>query len=388
MNASTASGINSAINPNIATSSDTERFPRVFTILLVDDHPANLVSLEEMLQNENCAFLKAANGNDALQLTLKNPQIGLILLDVQMPEMDGFEVARLLQLDPCTKKIPIVFVTATCKDEKFAIKGFKAGAVDYLYKPLNITITRAKVEIYEKLYFMKRDLKNTIEEKNKTNRQLENFTRNIAHDLKTPLAGMITLVNLLQMNDQIQTIQDVKEEMEILSDLSINLSEMIDTMLEETKKKESEQKLEDINIPELINQIIQLLRPATNMKIMVDYNLPTIYSKKYQLQQVFQNLIGNALKYIEKKEGNIFIGGKDNGLYYEFFVKDNGPGIPKDSLQRIFDKYETTNIKSNVDSSTGLGLSTLKNLIERQGGQIWVESTIGEGSKFMFTWKK
>lgn len=366
----------------------TESVYPYFTILLVDDHPANLLSLEEMLQHENYVFLKASNGNDALQLALKNPNIGLILLDVQMPGMDGFEVAKLLKLNVCTKKMPIVFVTAACKEEKFAIKGFKTGAADYLYKPLNITITRAKVQIFEELYFMQLRLKNTIEEKNKVNKQLENFTNTIAHDLKTPLAGMISLVYLLQMNEQIQTIDDVKEEMEMLSKLSVNMSDMISSMLEESRKKDSDQKLEEIKVPELINQIIQLLRPAPNMKILFEYDLPTLYTKKHQLQQVFQNLIGNALKYIEKQEGQIFIGGKDKGFYYEFFVQDNGPGIPENSLERIFNKYETANVISNIDSSTGIGLNTLKTIIEEQGGKIWVKSVINKGSKFIFTWKK
>ena len=360
----------------------------IFTILLVDDHPANLISLEELLQRKNYVFLKACNGNDALQIALKNPQIGLILLDVQMPIMDGFEVARLLKLNMLTNKIPIIFVTAACKEEKFAVKGFESGAADYLCKPLNITITRAKVQVFEEMYFMQLNLKTTIDEKNKVNSQLESFTKTIAHDLKTPLAGMISLVYLLQMNKQIQTIDDVKEEMEMLAELSTNLSDMISSMLEESRKKESEQKIEEIKVPELINQIIHLLRPATHIHILFQYNLPTLNTKKYQLQQVFQNLIGNALKYIEKEEGQIFIGGKDRGAYYEFFIQDNGPGIPEESLEKIFNKYETANTKSNIDSSTGIGLNTLKTIIEEQGGKIWVKSTVTKGSKFLFTWKK
>src|SRR5687768_16802138 len=107
----------------------------IFTILLVDDRPENLISLEEILQTDNRIFLKASSGNEALKILLKNPQIGLVLLDVQMPEMDGFEVARLIKMNPKTQDISIIFVTAISKEEQYVLKGFNEGAVDYLHKP-------------------------------------------------------------------------------------------------------------------------------------------------------------------------------------------------------------------------------------------------------------
>src|SRR5690349_2639885 len=130
-----------------------------FTILLVDDRPENLFSLEEILQKEGRSFIKASSGNEALKQVLKNSNIGLIMLDVQMPGMDGFEVAKILKSSSKTKNISIIFVTAISKDQQFVLKGFQEGAVDYLQKPLDISVTQAKVDVFEKLYFYQQELK-------------------------------------------------------------------------------------------------------------------------------------------------------------------------------------------------------------------------------------
>lgn len=131
-----------------------------FLILLVDDRSENLISLEEILAQPGRRFLKANSGNEALKTVLKNEQIGLIMLDVQMPDMDGFEVARLLKSNTKSKDIAIIFVTAISKDEQYVLKGFEEGAVDYLQKPLDINVTRAKVNVFERLYHTQTRLKN------------------------------------------------------------------------------------------------------------------------------------------------------------------------------------------------------------------------------------
>jgi two-component system sensor histidine kinase/response regulator len=136
--------------------------PTEFTILLVDDRPENLISLEEVLAQEGRTFIKASSGNEALRQVLKNDQIGLIMLDVQMPDMDGFEVAQFLKSNPKTRDISIIFVTALSKEDQYILKGFQEGAVDYLQKPLNINVTKAKVNVFEKIYFYQKNLKNTV----------------------------------------------------------------------------------------------------------------------------------------------------------------------------------------------------------------------------------
>src|SRR5262245_39014413 len=140
---------------------------RNFTVLLVDDKNDNIISLEAMLEQQNRIFLKANSGNDALQIVKTNQDIGLIILDVQMPVMDGFEVARTLKSDDSAKNIPIIFVSAINKDYKDVLNGFDTGGFEYLSKPLDVQITRAKVKAFEELHSHRQYLNYSIEQKSR-----------------------------------------------------------------------------------------------------------------------------------------------------------------------------------------------------------------------------
>jgi signal transduction histidine kinase len=361
-----------------------------FTILLVDDREENILSLEEMLEKDGRIFLKANSGNDGLKLALKHhDEIGLIMLDVQMPGMDGFEVANILKSNPKTKDISIIFVTAISKEEKNILKGFDEGAVDYLQKPLDINVTKAKVNVFEKLFYFQKELKDAIAEKEKVNKQLERFMYVVAHDLKSPLSGIISLLELVKEHEGVQKMEDVSEYVNMAADASGHLAEMITSILEYSRKSEMQQTIEDVDTQELVEQIIKLSYPPPHIQVNVEGALPTIKTKRLKLQQVFQNLISNAIKYNNKAEGKISIGVSDeNASSYTFYVKDNGAGIEQKDQERIFNLFEITDNKSNSDSSTGIGLNLLKTLVEEQGGEIWVKSELGEGSIFSFTWCK
>ncbi|TAE16472.1 MAG: hybrid sensor histidine kinase/response regulator [Bacteroidetes bacterium] len=362
---------------------------REFTILLVDDRPENLLSLEDMLEEPGRVFLKANNGSEALKLSLKNAEkIGLVLLDVQMPDMDGFEVAKLLKSNPKTKDISIIFVTAINREEQYVMKGFGEGAVDYLQKPLDINVTKAKVAVFEKLYFFQTDLKQALANTEKVNKQLERFVYIVSHDLKSPLSGIITMLSLLECDDVIMAHPELQNNIEMLSQASNHLSVMISSILDYSRQSVSQQTIEEVNINELVQQIAYLIFPPKHIHIEIVDDLPTLQTKRIKLQQIFQNLISNAIKYNDKPSGHIEIGCTDKGDHYEFFVKDNGPGIPPEARNKIFNFGETTDNKSHADSSTGIGLNILKMSIEEQGGKIWVESEVGVYSKFIFQWTK
>ena len=356
-----------------------------FKILLVDDRVENLIALEEMLQAESRTFIKALNVIEALRLAALTDDIGLILLDVQMPGMNGFEVAKLLASTQKTKNITVIFVTAINREEHFVLEGFKEGAVDYLSKPLNIKITRAKVKVFENLYNAQKQLKEALIEKDRVIEKLERFGKVVAHDLKTPLAGIISLITLLQMDPRIQTIEDIKEEMEMLNQVSLNLSDMISSML--TDARNSENTLEEVDVNLLITQIKNNLFIPKHICLNLE-KLPVLITNKIKLQHVFQNLISNAIKYHDKDLGKLQIGVVEKVDFYQFFVEDDGVGIPYEDQERIFEKYEITSNVSVKDSSLGLGLSSIKTVIEEQGGKIWVDSQPQIGSTFYFTWKK
>jgi signal transduction histidine kinase len=188
------------------------------------------------------------------------------------------------------------------------------------------------------------------------------------------------------MDPRIQTIEDIKEEMELLNQVSSNLSDMISSMLVDARN--SENTLEEVDVNSLIAQVKSILFIPPQITLNVKEKLPVIFTNRIKLQHVFQNLIGNALKYHNKESGKILIGFREETDFYQFFVEDDGVGICKSDQERIFEQYEITNNVSAIDSSSGLGLSSIKTVIEEQGGKIWVESIPLIGSTFYFTWKK
>ncbi|GAC1439405.1 MAG: response regulator [Sediminibacterium sp.] len=361
---------------------------KYFTILLVDDRPENLLSLKEILVKEGRHFIQADSGNEALKQVLKNENIGLILLDVQMPEMDGFEVARILKSNPKTKDISIVFVTALSREEQYVLRGFEEGAVDYLQKPLDINVVKAKVNVFEQLYFNQYQLKSTLAEVDRINKQLERFVYVVSHDLKSPLASITMMLDLLQSDEYVQKNPSLKENIAMLYQASGRLGDMIVSVLDYSRQSVSQQTVEEVDTAALVNQLIVFLVPPRHLEGVVSSTLPVIRTRMIKLQQVLQNLISNAIKYNDKPHGRIEIGAADKGSWYEFYVQDNGPGIAEADRNRIFRLFETGDTKSTSDSSTGIGLNLLKVLVEEQGGKIWVESKQGEGSTFYFEWKK
>lgn len=359
-----------------------------FTILLVDDRPENLISLEEILFQDGRKFITASSGNEALKQVLRNSDIGLIMLDVQMPEMDGFEVARILKSNQKTKEVAIIFVTAISKEEEFVLQGFEEGAVDYLHKPLDVNITRAKVKVFEQLYFYQQELKYSNQELERIINQLERFVFIVSHDLKSPLASIITMLSIIKKAPALTEQPELEEKIDLVYMASNHLSQMIGSILEYSRQGLSQQKVEEVDTQILVSEIAFLLFPPETIKIVAEDNLPVLNTRKQKLQQVFQNLLSNAIKYMDKKEGLIEVSGTDKGDHFLFSVKDNGPGIAKQDRGRIFQLFEVTENVSNRDSATGIGLNILKLIIEEQGGKIWVDSQLGIGSTFYFEWRK
>lgn len=359
-----------------------------FTILLVDDRPENLLSLEEILLKPGRKFITAQSGNEALKQVLKHEHIGLIMLDVQMPEMDGFEVARILKSNPRTKDISIIFVTALSREEQYVLKGFAEGAVDYLQKPLDINVVRAKVNVFEQLYFNQFRLKSALTELDRINKQLEKFVYIVSHDLKSPLSSVIMMLELIRNDAHIKANEEVRENIDMVYQASGRLSDMIMALLEYSTTSLSQQAIEEVDLHQMVQQLAALLFPPKHIQIQIRQQLPSLVTRKVKLEQVFQNLLSNAIKYNDKPQGLIEVGYTDKEGYHEFFVRDNGPGIAEEDRSRIFKLFETTVNQSQRDSSTGIGLNLLKIIVEEQGGKIWVESNPGEGSVFYFEWMK
>ncbi len=360
-----------------------------FTILLVDDREENLIALEELLDNGQRMFIKAMSGNEALKCVLKHDGIGLIMLDVQMPHMDGFEVATLLKANPKTRDISIIFVTAINKDEQYVMKGFGQGAVDYLAKPLDSNVTRAKVKVFEQLYTYQQALKHSAAEVAKINKQLERFVYMVAHDLKSPLAGLISLLSLVEYANEDRPLPQ-PELAEYLGDMKtagMHMTTMISSVLEYSRQSLDQQACESVNVSDLLQQTARLLFPPRHIHIQVVEPMPVLYTRKLKLQQVFQNLLSNAIKYSDKAQGEIEVSCRETGDFVQFAVQDNGPGMTDEQQAQLFRLFKA-NGQSTHESSTGVGLNIVKVLVEEQGGSVQVKTAVGQGSTVLFDWRK
>ncbi len=355
-------------------------------ILIVDDRPENLLSLESLLESDNRNLLKASSGSEALKIAFET-QLALIILDVQMPEMDGFEVARLLKENPRTKDIAIIFVTALSENEKYTLQGYEEGAVDYLHKPLIPSIVKAKVCVYENLYKQSFELKESNQKLKEINKQLDEFVYIVSHDLKAPLRGLSSISSFLEDELGNDMKPEVAELLGLIKKRTAWMQNLISSILHYSRMSNSCAVKEDINLNELINNIIEMVDPPENFKFEVADNMPVLYAEKIKIHEVFQNLISNGIKYNNKENGLIRIGFFEYPDHYDFYVQDNGQGIKPEHFERIFGIFQTLSPKENTDS-TGIGLTIVKKIVEQQGGKVTLSSEYGEGTKFTFTWKK
>jgi signal transduction histidine kinase len=359
---------------------------RIVNILLVDDRPENLLSLESILEQDGRNIITANSGNEALKIALEN-DIAIILLDVQMPEMDGFEVARLLKDNSRTKDISILFVTALSKDEKYTIQGYEEGAVDYLHKPLEMEVVKAKVNVFEKLYRQKIELKESNEKLISTNQQLDEFVYIVSHDLKAPLRGLSSLCTFLEEEMGAQPRKEISDLLTMMKGRTSRMQSLIDGILHYSRMANTANERETVCVKELIDNIIDLLCPPSNIKFEIQDDLPCLSAEKIKLHEVFQNLISNSIKYNDKEQGVIKIGYHEYPDHYEFRVQDNGCGIKPEYYEKIFGIFQTL-VSKDKRESTGIGLTIVKKIILQQEGEIKVDSEYGVGSTFRFTWKK
>lgn len=355
-------------------------------ILLVDDRPENLISLESIVEQEGRNIIKATSGNEALQIALEH-EIALILLDVQMPDMDGFEVARLLRDNSRTKDISIIFVTALSTEEKYTIKGYCEGAVDYLHKPLDVNVIKAKVNVFEKLYRQKMELREYNQKLIRTNKQLDEFVYIVSHDLKAPLRGLASLATFVEEELGAGISDEVKDLLVMMKGRTSHMQQLIDGILHYSRMSNSRSEKSQVNTKELINNIIDLVSPPDHIRIEIQDSMPIVHADKIKLHEVLQNLISNAIKYNDKEKGLIKVGYLDRDSHHEFFVSDNGTGIKPEYREKVFGLFQTLQPKDKCES-TGIGLTIVKKLVEMEGGVISIDSEYGSGSTFHFTWQK
>jgi light-regulated signal transduction histidine kinase (bacteriophytochrome) len=304
-----------------------------------------------------------------------------------MPEMDGFEVARLLKENPKTKDIAIIFVTTISEEEKFTMQGYEEGAVDWLHKPLETNIVKAKVAVFEKLYLQKKDLQRYAEKVEKINTQLDEFVYIVSHDLKAPLRGLASLSTFPEDELGANPKQEIIDILTMMKSRTSRMQNLIDGILHYSRMGNSKTEKEKVDVKELIHNIIDLICPPQHIRIEFPGNLPVLNTEKIKLHEVFQNLLSNGIKYNDKEMGVVKIGFEEKEKHYEFSVTDNGVGIRPEHQQKIFGIFQTLQPKDKIES-TGIGLTIVKKIVEEQDGTIQIQSEFGKGSTFRFSWMK
>lgn len=352
-------------------------------ILIVDDQTTNLKILSSVLSRKYSLSL-ANSGPNALKY-LEDNKPDLILLDVMMPEMDGYEVCSIIKQNEQIKDIPVIFLTAKT-DIEDVVKGFDCGAVDYITKPFNITELLVRVRNHIYLQQTRKMLKLTNDELKKLNHEKDRFFSVIAHDLRGPLAGFSQLSEMLVSeirNNNLSMIERYALAMQQSSSVTLellqNLMEWARSQTEELTISPSHQPLKGI----VDNSIDLLLNEAKNKSITITNNINdqiSIYADKEMMGVIIRNLLSNAIKFSHQGE-QVTVEAKQDNKEIILSVSDNGIGMDETLISNLFRLDKNTRRKGTAkEPSSGLGLILCKEFIEKQGGRIWVESEEGKGT--------
>lgn len=358
----------------------------------MDDREHNLTALHGVLSDCGLELFDAHSGEEAIAL-VKEHDFAVILLDVQMPGMDGFQTARAIHSLDRSRVTPIIFLTAIYPSDSYALQGYEAGAIDYLFKPLNPDILRAKVAAFVEFTQAKVDISQLREAELALRRALkvrDEFLSVASHELKTPITPLqLQLQGFMRMIEtgKLGSIPD-EQLMSMLgiSDASVSrLARMIEQLLNITRIDEGRLVLdiEEIDLAGLLRSTaLQLKHQLTAADCTLEFHLQegiTGHWDRLRLEQVLVNLLSNAMKYAQGGKIQIF-SESENGVA-RFCVKDQGMGVAKEDQDRIFDRFERAVPVKNF-GGLGLGLYVSREIVRRHGGRISVESRPGEGASF------
>ena len=350
--------------------------------LLVDDLEENLLALSALLRREDVEILEARSGADALELLLAH-EVALAFLDVQMPDMDGFELAELMRGSERTRHVPIIFVTAGVRDQYRLFKGYDTGAVDFLHKPIDPHILKSKADVFFQLYRQKQQLARQLEELTATLRLNELFTAVLGHDLRNPLSAILNSANLLE---RISKDDVVRQSAVRMVSSGRRMSRMIDDMLDLTRARLGggiPLRRQDTELGQLVQRVIQehqVAFPAGRFQLRLEGNLTGCWDAD-RLAQVSSNLIGNALEHGDRGDP---IEVSLNGLQPDFvrLAVTNTGVVPAEVLPHLFDPFRGGQRHLGRSDGLGLGLYIVQQIVLAHHGQVDVR-TDGRRTTFL-----
>jgi signal transduction histidine kinase len=403
-------------------------------ILLVDDREDNLLSMETILESENYSFVKAISGREVLKILLTQMDFALILMDVNMPNLNGFETATLIYERERLRHIPIIFITANNYGDENIFEGYRSGAVDYIYKPINPDLLRAKVSVFIELYrknsqllaqeqrltAINRNLELEIQERKASeeevgglnlqllqnvsrleaaNKELDLFAFMASHDLQAPLRKIRMFSDRLLVDYSQQIDEEGKTYLNKIQNGCKQMQLLINDILEFSKISVKKELFSEVNLNTIIDQILLDFKESIEerqIQVTID-KLPTLCVNPSLMKPLFSNLISNAIKYSKKNDGSLiriysetissnghFGNRATNKNFSRIYVKDNGVGFEQQYAKEIFDMFRRLHPGAEYEG-TGIGLALCKKIVEKHGGTISVNSKVNEGSTFIFS---
>ncbi|REG91647.1 sensor histidine kinase [Flavobacterium aquicola] len=394
-------------------------------ILLVDDKKENLLSLQVILADRGYQFVEATSGKDALRILLKNQDFAIILMDVQMPLMDGFETAELIRESDKLKNVPIIFLTANMDKTEYIFKGYQSGAVDYMIKPLSPEILQAKVTIFTELFRKNKELRikeeethalNEIilkannelasqndaiqkhaEELRKKNMELDAFTYISSHDLQEPLRKIQTFTNLILTNEYPNLSEDGKIKFDRILYSTNRMRELINSLLTFSRATLVERKYINTDLNTIIADVKEALREnllEKNVVIETDFH-DKIKIIAFQFVQLMENLLHNSIKFarpdvqLRIQIKSRIVSGSDlqienlskEGDYCHLSFSDNGIGFDPQYNEKVFGVFQKLHGR-DVYEGTGIGLAIVKKIVENHNGYIEAEGQTMKGVTF------
>lgn len=357
------------------------------TIMIVDDTAENLRVLQDMLHTEGFRVTTFPRGKLAITAARRQPP-DLVLLDIMMPEMDGFSVCRALKAEETLSEIPVIFLSAVT-DPEMKIKGFSEGGVDYITKPFFVEEVLARVRTHLLIRNQNRDLQDAYEKLRILEEQRNEFVQMTVHDLRSPLTVVYSILSSLSRSE----IPDNKIPAMVTEGIRATrrIIDLVSLVLDVNRLESGSLQLQRsvIDLRALVEQGLINVRPALDERTLTG-DLPErpieVLCDQSLIARVLSNILDNAITHTDSNTGEITVSARcatdpSSGNVY-IGVRDNGPGIPEEHHQEIFEKYGQVHARKN---SSGLGLTFCKLVINAHGGEIGVESTSGKGSTFWFT---
>jgi signal transduction histidine kinase len=400
-------------------------------ILLVDDREDNLMSMEAILAPDEYVFVKANSGRQALKILLTEIDFALILMDVKMPNLNGFETAALIYEREKLKHIPIIFITANNYGEENIYKGYSMGAVDYIYKPVNPDLLRAKVGVLVDLYRknhrlieqekrlkvinknlemeisdrkaseervkeLNRQLLENIALLESANRDLDRFAFMASHDLQEPLRKIRTFSDLLFVKYQTVLDSAAVNYITRIQNAAVRMQTLISDILAFSRINNEKDTFVNYNLNLLLQEVLdELDATIQSKKARIEVlELPFIDVNPGLIRPLFENLLSNALKYCKKEDPPLInirseiisatTSNKEPIQYCRIYVQDNGIGFDQVYAEQIFDMFRRLHVHSEFEG-TGIGLTLCKKIVEKHNGFISVQSKVNKGSTFIIS---